>query len=107
MGDKITLIEFNEIPESIPINNLHAQSPHGCYVVKIPVKDEEGHLEFRLALIARSNDICEGYLPYTRGNIIQQAFKLFPVYYECLQNHEYYYSQLHPDAGGRSSRKID
>ncbi|MBE3090083.1 MAG: SH3 domain-containing protein, partial [Actinobacteria bacterium] len=76
MGDKIPLIEFDEIPESIPINNLHAQSPQGCYVVKIPVKDEEGHLEFRLALIARSNDICEGYLPYTRENIIQQAFKL-------------------------------
>lgn len=76
MGDKIPLIEFDEIPESIPINNLHAQSPHGCYVVKIPVKDEEGYLEFRLALIARSNDICEGYLPYTRRNIIQQAFKL-------------------------------
>ena len=76
MGDKIPLIEFDEIPESIPINNLHAQSPHGCYVVKIPVKGEEGHLEFRLALIARSNDICEGYLPYSRGNIIRQAFKL-------------------------------
>jgi len=76
MGDKIPLIEFDEIPESIPVNNLHAQSPQGCYVVKIPVKDEEGYLEFRLALIARSNDICEGYLPYTRGNIIQQAFKL-------------------------------
>lgn len=76
IGDKIPLIDFDEIPESIPINNLHAQSPHGCYVVKIPVRDEEGHLEFRLALIARSNDICEGYLPYTRRNIIQQAFKL-------------------------------
>jgi len=76
MGDRIPLVEFDEIPESIPINNLHAQSPQGCYVVKIPVKDEEGYLEFRLALIARSNDVCEGYLPYTRGNIIQQAFKL-------------------------------
>jgi len=76
MGDMIPLIDFDEIPESIPINNLHAQSPLGCYVVKIPVKDKEGLLEFRLALIARSNDICEGYLPYTRGNILRQAFKL-------------------------------
>jgi hypothetical protein len=76
MGDKIPLIDFDEIPESIPLNNLHAQSPHGCYVVKIPVRDEEGRLEFRLALIARSNDICEGYLPCNRRNIIQQAFKL-------------------------------
>jgi len=76
MGDKIPLIEFDEIPESIPMNNLHAQSPQGCYVVKIPVKDEEARLKFKLALIARSNDVCEGYLPYTRRNIIQQAFKL-------------------------------
>jgi len=76
MGDKIPLIKFDEIPESIPTDNLHAQSPHGCYVVKIPVRDKGGFLSFRLALIARSNDVCEGYLPYTRGNIIRQAFKL-------------------------------
>ncbi len=76
MGDKIPLIEFDEIPESIPANNLHAQSPHGCYVVKIPIRDKEGFVEFRLALIARSNDIYEGYLPYTRRNIIYQAFKM-------------------------------
>ncbi|HER24877.1 MAG TPA: glycoside hydrolase [Candidatus Atribacteria bacterium] len=76
MGDKIPLIEFDQIPESIPLNNLHAQSPQGCYVVKIPVKDKKGYLEFKLALVARSNDVCEGYLPYTRGNIIEQAFKL-------------------------------
>jgi len=76
MGDKIPLVEFDEIPESIPINNFHAQSPHGCYVVKIPIKNKEGHLKFRVALIARSNDIYEGYLPYTRRNIIHQAFKM-------------------------------
>jgi len=76
MGDKIPLIEFGKIPESIPIGNLHAQSAEGCYVVKIPIKDEDGYLQFKLALIARSNELCEGYLPYTRGNIIRQAFKL-------------------------------
>ena len=76
MGDKIPLIEFDKIPESIPIGNLHAQSAEGCYVVKIPVKDKDGHLQFKLALIARSKELCEGYLPYTRENIIRQAFKL-------------------------------
>jgi len=76
MGDKIPLVKFDEIPESIPTDNLHAQSPHSCYVVKIPVRDKGGLLTFRLALIARSNDVCEGYLPYTRSNIIRQAFKL-------------------------------
>ena len=76
MGNKIPLIEFDKIPESIPIGNLHAQSAEGCYVVKIPIKDKDGYLQFKLALIARSNELCEGYLPYTRGNIIRQAFKL-------------------------------
>jgi len=76
MGDKIPLIEFNKITESIPIGNLHAQSAEGCYVVEIPIKDEDGYLQFKLALIARSNELCEGYLPYTRGNTIRQAFKL-------------------------------
>jgi len=76
MGDKIPLIEFDKIPESIPTSNLHAQSAEGCYVVKIPVKDDDGYLQFKLALIARSNELCEGYLSYTRGNIIRQAFKL-------------------------------
>ncbi|MCD6579986.1 SH3 domain-containing protein [bacterium] len=76
MGDKIPLIEFDKIPESIPLGNLHAQSAEGCYVVKIPIKDEDGYLQFKLALIARSNELCEGYLPYTRENIIRQAFKL-------------------------------
>ena len=76
MGDKIPLVEFNKIPESIPIGNLHAQSAEGCYVINIPIKDEDGYLQFKLALIARSNELCEGYLPYTRKNIIRQAFKL-------------------------------
>jgi hypothetical protein len=76
MGDKIPLIEFDKIPESIPIGNLHAQSAEGCYAVKMPIKDEDEYLQFKLALIARSNELCEGYLSYTRGNIIRQAFKL-------------------------------
>jgi len=76
MGDRIPLIDFDKIPESIPSNHLHAQSPQGCYVVEIPVKDKKGYLKFKMALIARSNDVSEGYLIYTRENIIRQAFKL-------------------------------
>jgi len=76
MGDKIPLIDFDKIPESIPVGSLHAQSAEGCYVVKIPIKDEDEYLQFKLALVARSNELYEGYLPYTRGNIIRQAFKL-------------------------------
>jgi hypothetical protein len=46
------------------------------YIVKLPIKTKEGYLDFSEALIARSRDLVEGYLPYTRENIIKQAFKL-------------------------------
>jgi len=75
MGDRIPLVESKKIPQSIPEGNLHAQSPEGSYIIKVPVRDKNGHLQFKLALIARSNDIHEGYLPYTRKNIIRKAFK--------------------------------
>lgn len=76
MGDKIPLVKNEEIPNSIPGNNGQAQSPEGSYVVWIPVKGEKEKLKFKKALIARSNDLNEGYLNYTRGNLVKQAFKL-------------------------------
>src|SRR5690554_1690061 len=76
MGDKIPLVADRELPDSIPEDNQQAQSPEGCYVIWLPVRAEGGCLSFRKALIARGNDLREGYLPYTRKNIISQAFKL-------------------------------
>jgi cell wall-associated NlpC family hydrolase len=46
------------------------------YVVKLPIKSKKGYLEFTDALIAKSKDVVKGYLPYTRENIIKQAFKM-------------------------------
>jgi len=82
MGDRIPLVESKKIPQSIPERNLQAQSSEGCYVVRIPVRDGNGYLQFKLALIARSNNVCEGYLPYAGKNIILQAFKLLGERYE-------------------------
>ncbi|MGM0437361.1 MAG: SH3 domain-containing protein [Bacillota bacterium] len=76
MGDKIPLVKNGEIPDSIPENNQQAQSPEGSYVVWLPVKGEKEKLKFKKALIARSNDLKEGYLNYTRENLLKQAFKL-------------------------------
>ena len=76
MGDKIPLVNNDEIPDSIPENNQQAQSPAGAYVVWIPVKGSKEKLKFKKALIARSNDLNEGYLTYTRENLIKQAFKM-------------------------------
>lgn len=70
MGTKIPL-EVDNIP-----GNLRNQSVEGNYAVKLPTKDNNGSLEFKDALIAKNQDVNVGYLPYTRGNIIKEAFKL-------------------------------
>lgn len=45
------------------------------YIVKLPVRDDEGKLYFKQGFIPKYADVSEGYLPYTRANIIKQAFK--------------------------------
>ena len=76
MGDKIPLVKNEDIPQSIPEDNGQAQSPEGAYVIWLPVKGENEKLKFKKALIARSNDLHEGYLSYTRENLLKQAYKL-------------------------------
>lgn len=70
MGAKIPLAMREEIPMDID-----GQHPAGNYVVRLPVRGKQGELEFKLGLIARSEDARVGYLPMTRKNIITQAFK--------------------------------
>ncbi|MEW6173396.1 MAG: SH3 domain-containing protein [Bacillota bacterium] len=71
MGSKIPLADPAEVPSLID-----GQSPSGNYVVKLPVRDQDGRLSFKMALLPASSDVSEGYLPYTRANIIRQAFKM-------------------------------
>jgi len=70
MGIRIPLASINEIGEDV-----YDQDSTGNYVVKLPIRDNMGNLEFKLALIARNEDISIGYLPYTIKNIIVNAFK--------------------------------
>ncbi len=56
-------------------NDLYGQNPYFSQVVLLPVRNPRGGLEIRPALIARSKDVSRGYLPFTRENIIRQAFK--------------------------------
>jgi hypothetical protein len=71
MGARIPLAAREEIPEAID-----NQSPIGCYVVKLPVHDSLGELTFKPALVPSAGDVSIGYLPYTRGAVIRQAFKM-------------------------------
>ena len=55
--------------------NVDGQNPGASYAVRLPVREDHGELGFRTALIARSQDVRQGYLPFTRRNIVAQAFK--------------------------------
>ncbi|MBU3092072.1 SH3 domain-containing protein [Clostridium sp. CF011] len=70
MGIKIPLADIKEIE-----GDIYGQNSAGNYVVKLPTRDNKGNVEFKKALIAKNEDISLGYLPYTRKNIIVNAFK--------------------------------
>lgn len=55
--------------------SVHGQNPHASYIVRFPVRDEAGKLEFEPALIARGRDVRVGTLPYRPSLVLRQAFK--------------------------------
>ena len=70
MGIRMPLAD----PETVK-NSLYGQNPYTSYVVLLPLRNFEGKLEIKPALIARNKDVNQGYIPFTRENIIRQAFK--------------------------------
>ena len=70
MGVRLPLLD----PDSIE-HNIDGQDTKSSHPVRLPARNENGELEFRTALIARNQDVCEGYMPYTRRNILHQSFK--------------------------------
>ncbi|HYE83308.1 MAG TPA: SH3 domain-containing protein [Clostridia bacterium] len=71
MGARLPLATASEVKAA-----FYDQNPAGNFVVKVPTRNEEGKLIFDYVLISRSADVSLGYLPYTKENIIKQAFKL-------------------------------
>lgn len=70
MGVRLPLVSADAAELSIDGQNTQAS-----YVVSLPVRNDEGKLDFRNVLIARSQDVHIGYMPYTRRNLLHQAFK--------------------------------
>ncbi|WP_202840807.1 SH3 domain-containing protein [Luteimonas saliphila] len=69
MGVRVPLAQW---PPDEPLNGQH---PGFGHVVELPVRGEDGTLEFAPALIPRSADVSPDYLPLTKANLIRQAFK--------------------------------
>ena len=70
MGARLPLFD----PEDVG-HNVDGQNPAASYIVQLPVRSEKGALELRYALIARNQDVHLSYMPYTRRNLLHQAFK--------------------------------
>ncbi len=59
-------------PDDKPVNG---QGPYASHVVKLPVRNDDGSLGFRHALLQKNTDTRDHYLPLTQANITRQAFK--------------------------------
>lgn len=70
MGVRLPLMTGSDVG-----HNLHGQNPYTSYIVRLPVRNDDGSLRIEPALIGRGQDVRRGYLPYTHGNVLRQAFK--------------------------------
>ena len=70
MGVRVPVLEGPVTGEKI-----NGQVPAAHWVVELPVRGEDGALSFEPALLPRSADVADDYLPMTRANIIRQGFK--------------------------------
>ena len=60
MGSRLPLLEMEQ----------------GGYAVEIPLRNSDGNVYWHKAWIHGKADISSGFLPYTRANILRQAFKM-------------------------------
>lgn len=70
MGTVLPLAEESEIPAFVD-----GRAPYDSFVVKLPVRNEKGELDYKFGLLPFSKDVSLGYLKFTRKNIIRQVFK--------------------------------
>jgi hypothetical protein len=59
-------------PQDRTVNGQH---PGFSRVVELPIRTGAGALDFSPALLPRSADVADDYLPLTRANLLRQAFK--------------------------------
>lgn len=70
MGTKLALIGGSDY-----IKNGETRVVMNNYVVKIPARNSDGSIYAKYGFIPFSRDVCIGYMPYTRNNVIELAMK--------------------------------
>lgn len=66
-----TVLELSDKVDFTETNRLAWNN----YAVKLPVRNSDGSYGEKTALISANRDVNIGYLPYTSGNVVKQAFK--------------------------------
>ncbi|MGY1424735.1 C40 family peptidase [Lysobacter sp. A289] len=61
-----------DVPQNRPVNGQH---PYTAHVLRLPVRDPDGTLEFFAALLPKRADSAADYLPLTPSNLVRQGFK--------------------------------
>ncbi len=57
------------------MDTVNGQQAHAAHVIQLPVRNDDGSLALVPALLPRSQETSDDYLPLTRANLITQAFK--------------------------------
>ncbi|HAG50969.1 MAG: hypothetical protein A2X87_01360 [Deltaproteobacteria bacterium GWC2_42_51] len=80
-GNRVAVFADNKgakVLESIPMGRSFALSGEDKrhWIIKFPKKMGNGQLQWADAFIKKGSDVNIGYLPYTKKNVIKQAFKI-------------------------------
>ncbi len=67
---------------------VNGQAAYGAHVVQLPVRNADGTLALRTALIRAGDDTTRGDLPLTARNVLTQAFKLLGERYGWGGDHD-------------------
>ncbi|GFE85490.1 C40 family peptidase [Steroidobacter agaridevorans] len=70
MGARVPLLP--DWPIESPVNGQH---PYTAHVIELPYRAADGSLQFSPALLPKSQEVDNDYLPLTRANILRQGFK--------------------------------
>jgi hypothetical protein len=70
MGVRVPVLA--DWPASQPVNGQH---PYTAHVIELPVRGADGALGFTPALLPRTADTADDYLPLSRANLLRQGFK--------------------------------
>jgi hypothetical protein len=70
MGVRVPVLA--DWPPAKPVNGQH---PYTAHVIELPARAADGSLQFIPALLPRTADTAENYLPLNRANLLHQGFK--------------------------------